>query len=75
MRLNAIAIGHKPPEDVNVVVEVGIGGEPIKYEMDKEAGTLVVDRFLHTPMRYPGNYEFGLTRAKKPKASRSVSAA
>jgi inorganic pyrophosphatase len=58
MRLDAIAIGNDPPADVNVVVEVGIGGEPIKYEMDKEAGTLVVDRFLHTPMRYPGNYGF-----------------
>jgi inorganic pyrophosphatase len=58
MRLDAIAIGHDPPHDVNVVVEVSIGGEPIKYEMDKAAGTLVVDRFLHTPMRYPGNYGF-----------------
>ena len=55
MRLDAIAIGHNPPDDVNVVIEVSIGGEPIKYEMDKAAGTLVVDRFLHTPMRYPGN--------------------
>ena len=43
---------------MNVVIEVSIGGEPIKYEMDKAAGTLVVDRFLHTPMRYPGNYGF-----------------
>jgi inorganic pyrophosphatase len=58
MRLDAIAIGHDPPRDVNVVIEVSIGGEPIKYEMDKAAGTLVVDRFLHTPMRYPGNYGF-----------------
>jgi inorganic pyrophosphatase len=58
MRLDAIAIGKNPPDDVNVVVEVAIGGEPIKYEMDKEAGTLVVDRFLYTPMRYPGNYGF-----------------
>ena len=58
MRIEAIAIGKNPPEDVNVIVEVPIGGEPIKYEMDKEAGTLVVDRFLHTPMRYPGNYGF-----------------
>jgi inorganic pyrophosphatase len=58
MNLDAIAIGRNPPEDVNVVIEVGIGGEPIKYEMDKAAGTLVVDRFLHTPMRYPGNYGF-----------------
>ena len=58
MRLDAIAIGKKPPEDVNVIIEVTIGGHPIKYEMDKEAGTLVVDRFLHTPMSYPGNYGF-----------------
>jgi inorganic pyrophosphatase len=58
MRIDAIAIGLNPPEDVNVIVEVPIGGEPIKYEMDKAAGTLVVDRFLHTPMRYPGNYGF-----------------
>jgi inorganic pyrophosphatase len=58
MRLEAIAIGKNPPEDVNVVIEVPIGGEPIKYEMDKEAGALVVDRFLYTAMRYPGNYGF-----------------
>ena len=58
MRIDAIAIGLNPPEDVNVIVEVPIGGEPIKYELDKAAGTLVVDRFLHTPMRYPGNYGF-----------------
>jgi inorganic pyrophosphatase len=58
MRLEAIAVGKNPPDDVNVVIEVPIGGEPIKYEMDKAAGTLVVDRFLYTPMRYPGNYGF-----------------
>ena len=58
MRIDAIPIGKDPPHDVNVVIEVPIGGEPIKYEMDKAAGTLVVDRFLHTPMRYPGNYGF-----------------
>ena len=58
MRIEAIATGNNPPEDVNVVIEVPIGGEPIKYEMDKEAGTLFVDRFLHTSMRYPGNYGF-----------------
>ena len=58
MRLDAIAIGLDPPRNVNVVIEVSIGGEPIKYGMDKPAGTLVVDRFLHTPMRYPGNYGF-----------------
>src|ERR1700721_2394137 len=58
MRIEKIAVGKNVPEDVNVIVEVPIGGEPIKYEMDKDAGTLVVDRFLYTAMRYPGNYGF-----------------
>ena len=58
MRIDAVSIGNNPPEDVNVIVEVPVGGHPIKYEMDKEAGTLVVDRFLYTPMTYPGNYGF-----------------
>lgn len=58
MRIDAVSIGQNPPEDVNVIVEVPVGGHPIKYEMDKEAGTLVVDRFLYTPMTYPGNYGF-----------------
>ena len=58
MRLDAIAIGLNPPLDINVVIEVPVGGEPIKYELDKASCTLVVDRFLYTPMRYPGNYGF-----------------
>ena len=58
MRIDAVSIGKNPPDDVNVVIEVPVGGEPIKYEMDKDAGTLVVDRFLYTAMRYPGNYGF-----------------
>ena len=58
MRIDAISIGIDPPREVNVVIEVPVGGEPIKYEMDKDAGTLVVDRFLYTAMRYPGNYGF-----------------
>src|SRR5438270_14005740 len=56
MRIDAISIGIDPPREVNVIIEVPVGGEPIKYEMDKHAGTLVVDRFLYTSMRYPGNY-------------------
>ncbi len=58
MRIDAISVGKNPPHEVNVIVEVPVGGEPIKYEMDKAAGTLVVDRFLYTSMRYPGNYGF-----------------
>lgn len=58
MRLDAIKTGKNTPEDINVVIEVPVGGEPIKYEMDKASGALFVDRFLYTPMRYPGNYGF-----------------
>jgi len=56
--INEIPCGINPPEDVNVIIEVPIGGEPIKYEIDKKSGALMVDRFLYTPMRYPGNYGF-----------------
>ena len=58
MRIDAISPGKNPPEDINVIVEVPVGGDPIKYELDKTSGTLFVDRFLYTPMRYPGNYGF-----------------
>ncbi len=58
MRIDAIAIGENPPEDINVIIEVPLGGQPIKYELDKDAGVLIVDRFLYTPMAYPGNYGF-----------------
>ncbi len=58
MNIDKLAIGANPPDDINVIIEVPIGGEPIKYEMDKASGALVVDRFLHTSMRYPGNYGF-----------------
>jgi len=58
MNLSAIKAGNNPPEDINVIIEVPVGDEPIKYEMDKASGALFVDRFLYTPMRYPGNYGF-----------------
>ena len=58
MRLDAITSGQHPPDDINVIIEVPVGGEPIKYEMHKASGALFVDRFLYTPMRYPGNYGF-----------------
>ena len=58
MRIEAIPVGDNPPDDINVIVEVPVGGAPIKYEIDKASGTLFVDRFLYTPMTYPGNYGF-----------------
>lgn len=58
MRIDALKPGNNAPNDINVIIEVPVGGEPIKYEMDKASGALMVDRFLYTPMRYPGNYGF-----------------
>ena len=58
MRIDAIKTGESTPDDINVIIEVPVGGEPIKYELDKDSGALTVDRFLYTPMRYPGNYGF-----------------
>lgn len=58
MQINAIPIGKNPPNNLNVIIEVPAGGEPVKYEFDKASGAIFVDRILHTPMRYPANYGF-----------------
>ena len=58
MRIDLIPAGDNPPHELNVVIEVPIGGEPVNYELDKASGALFVDRILHTPMRYPANYGF-----------------
>jgi len=58
MDISKISVGKNPPENLNVIIEVPTGGEPVKYEFDKASGALFVDRILHTPMRYPANYGF-----------------
>ncbi len=58
MDIKKIPIGKNPPTDVNVIIEIPLRGEPVKYEVDKESGAMYVDRFLHTAMYYPGNYGF-----------------
>jgi inorganic pyrophosphatase len=58
MDISKIPVGTHPPKDVNVIIEVPAGGEPVKYEMDKDSGALFVDRIIHTAMRYPANYGF-----------------
>lgn len=58
MDINRIPIGTNPPYDVNVIIEIPIGGNPVKYELDKDSGAMYVDRFLHTAMYYPCNYGF-----------------
>ena len=58
MDLRMISAGQEPPKDLHAVIEIPLGGVPVKYEMDKASGALFVDRFLHTAMFYPGNYGF-----------------
>ncbi len=52
MIIDNIPCGDSPPWEINALIEIPIGGNPVKYEMDKDSGCLFVDRFLHTSMRY-----------------------
>lgn len=58
MDINKIPAGENVPHEVNAIIENQMGGQPVKYELDKESGAVYVDRFLHTAMFYPGNYGF-----------------
>ncbi len=58
MNLDAIPSGKTPPSDINVVIEVACGSTPVKYEFDKDAAAIVVDRFIPVAMFYPANYGF-----------------
>lgn len=58
MSLNQVTPGSKIPDEFNVVIEISMNGEPIKYEVDKDSGALFVDRFMATPMHYPVNYGY-----------------
>ncbi|HYE49766.1 MAG TPA: inorganic diphosphatase [Azospirillaceae bacterium] len=58
MDISKIPVGKNAPWDINVVIEIPQGGQPVKYEVDKDSGAVYVDRFLHTAMFYPANYGF-----------------
>lgn len=58
MGLKRIGYGEKAPEEFNVIIEIPMHGDPVKYEVDKESGVLFVDRFMSTPMYYPANYGY-----------------
>ncbi|HET9220616.1 MAG TPA: inorganic diphosphatase [Terriglobia bacterium] len=58
MDVSKISAGRNPPLDLHAVIEIPVGGVPVKYELDKASGAMFVDRFLHTAMYYPGNYGF-----------------
>ncbi|WP_321394325.1 inorganic diphosphatase [Emcibacter sp.] len=57
-QVHLISAGLNPPEEINVIIEVPAGGAAVKYEMHKRSGAILVDRILHTPMRYPTNYGY-----------------
>ena len=50
--------GNNPPHEINVLIEVPLRSDPIKYEFDKDTGCIFVDRYLYTTMFYPCNYGF-----------------
>ena len=58
MDIKKIPAGKNPPDEVNVIVEVPLRSDPIKYEFDKDSGAIFVDRYLYTTMFYPCNYGF-----------------
>lgn len=58
MNISKISAGKDLPNQVNVIIEVSMNSNPVKYEMDKDSGAIFVDRFLATPMHYPCNYGF-----------------
>ena len=58
MSLNHVPTGKDVPNDFNVIIEIPMQGEPVKYEVDKESGAVFVDRFMGTSMRYPTNYGY-----------------
>ncbi|MDH2925842.1 inorganic diphosphatase [Lonepinella koalarum] len=58
MGLESVPAGKELPDDIYVVIEIPANSDPIKYEVDKETGTLFVDRFMATAMFYPANYGY-----------------
>jgi inorganic pyrophosphatase len=58
MNLDRVTAGQRVPDDVNVIIEIPMHAEPIKYEVDKDTGAVFVDRFMSTAMHYPCNYGY-----------------
>ncbi|PID64077.1 MAG: inorganic diphosphatase [Gammaproteobacteria bacterium] len=58
MSYDKLSPGSDVPEEVNVVIEIPANSDPVKYEIDKDSGTVMVDRFMAAPMFYPCNYGY-----------------
>jgi inorganic pyrophosphatase len=59
MSLDLVTPGKQAPDMFNVIIEIPMNADPIKYEVDKERGAIFVDRFMGTAMHYPCNYGYG----------------
>jgi len=58
MPIRQVPAGDQLPDDFNVIIEIPLRGDPVKYEVDKETGAMFVDRFMNTAMHYPCNYGY-----------------
>lgn len=58
MGYEALTPGSKAPDEIVVIIEIPAGGDPVKYEVDKDSNCLFVDRFMNVSMHYPANYGF-----------------
>ena len=58
MSINDIPAGKNLPDEINVIIEIPANSDPVKYEVDKDTGALLVDRFMATAMFYPCNYGY-----------------
>ena len=58
MSLSKVTPGKNAPESFNVIIEIPMNADPVKYEVDKESGAIFVDRFMSTAMHYPCNYGY-----------------
>ena len=58
MSINDVPAGERAPHEFNVIIEIPMNADPIKYEVDKQSGAIFVDRFMMTAMHYPANYGY-----------------
>ena len=58
MALDKVPSGMSLPNDFNVIIEIPMHSDPVKYEVDKASGAVFVDRFMSTSMHYPCNYGY-----------------
>lgn len=58
MATRQVSPGDNIPHEFNVIIEIPMDSDPIKYEVDESTGMLFVDRFMTVAMYYPTNYGY-----------------